>query len=181
MTRTNSSIRNRTTAILVGFALAVSGIAVAAPRGDDAARKSKNGKAEGTAGGASVTVEYGRPNAAGRKLYGNLVPYGQVWRAGADEATTISFDKPVKVEGQALAAGRYALFFIPSEGDWTVVFNKTADQWGAYKYDPAQDALRVTVKSRAIPAVETLEYVVARERVEMRWGELAVGFGITAG
>jgi hypothetical protein len=128
-----------------------------------------------------VTVEYGRPSVAGRKLYGALVPYGQVWRAGADEATTITFDKPVKIEGQALAAGRYALFLIPSEGDWTVVFNKTADQWGAYKYDSKQDALRVTVKPKAIPAVETLEYGVAGDRVEMRWGDLAVGFGVTAG
>ena len=173
--------RTLSTTLLLGLTLTLAGAALAAPRGDDTTRKSKNGKATGTAGGAAVTVEYGRPNAAGRKLYGELVPYGQVWRAGADEATTISFDKPVKIEGQALPAGRYALFLIPTESDWTVVFNRTADQWGAFKYDQAQDALRVTVKPKTIPAVETLEYAVAGDRVEMRWGDRAAGFAVTPG
>jgi hypothetical protein len=154
--------------------------AFAAPRGDDSNRKSKNGRAQGTAGGAQVTLEYGRPYVSGRKIWGSLVPYGQVWRAGADEATTITFDKPVKIEGQPLAAGQYALFLIPSEsGAWTVIFNKVADQWGAYKYDAAQDALRVDVKPKDSPMVETLEYAVGQNRVEMRWEKLNVGFAVS--
>lgn len=159
------------------FALAGAGWAA---RGDDKERKSKNGKVEGTAGGAKVVLEYGRPNVAGRKIFGTLVPYGEVWRAGADEATTISFDKNVTIEGQALAAGRYALFLIPTAQDWTVVFNKVADQWGAFKHDAASDALRVTVKPAAHAMVETLEYAVAGDRVEMRWESVAVGFTVKA-
>lgn len=151
-----------------------------AARGDDKERKSKNGRVEGSTGGAQVVLEFGRPNVGGRKIFGSLVPYGQVWRAGADEATTISFDKNVLIEGQALAAGRYALFLIPTEGDWTVVFNKVAEQWGAFKHDPASDALRVTVKPAAHAMVETLEYVVAGDRVEMHWDNVAVGFTVKA-
>ena len=131
-------------------------------------------------GGAKVVLEYGRPNVAGRKIFGELVPYGEIWRAGADEATTISFDKNVTIEGKALAAGRYALFLIPTEGDWTVVFNKVADQWGAFKHDAASDVLRVTVKPAAHDMVETLEYAVAGDRVEMRWDKVAVGFTVKA-
>ena len=81
----------------------------------------------------------------GRPIWGQLVPYGQVWRSGANEATTITFDQPVMVEGQPLAAGTYSLFTIPTEKQWTMIFNKTAKQWGAFKYDDKQDALRVTV------------------------------------
>ena len=82
-----------------------------AARGDDKERKSKNGKLEATVGGAQVVVEYGRPNAAGRKIFGALVPWGEIWRAGADEATTISFDKDVTIEGQAF--GRRSLRALP--------------------------------------------------------------------
>ncbi|MEO8195362.1 MAG: DUF2911 domain-containing protein [Thermoanaerobaculia bacterium] len=167
-----------TSCVLLGlFALAG---ATWAARGDDRERKSKNGKADGTAGGAQIVLEYGRPNVAGRQIFGVLVPYGQVWRAGADEATTIAFDKDVAIEGKPLAAGRYALFLIPSEGEWTVVFNKIADQWGAFKHDPASDALRVTVKPAAHDRVETLEYAIAGDRVEMRWDTVAVGFSVKA-
>lgn len=159
------------------FALAAAGWAA---RGDDKERKSKNGRAEGTAGGAQVVVEYGRPNVAGRKIFGALVPYGQLWRAGADEATTIAFDKNVVIEGQTVAAGRYALFLVPGESEWTVVLNKVADQWGAYKHDPASDVLRFGVKPAAHDMVETLEFAVAGDRVEMRWETVAVGFTVKA-
>lgn len=151
-----------------------------AGRGDDKERKSKNGKVEAVAGGAQVVVEYGRPNVAGRKIFGALVPYGEVWRAGADEATTISFDKNVTIDGKALAAGRYALFLIPAEGDWTVIFNQVADQWGAFKHDAASDALRITVKPGAHDMVETLEYAIAGDRVELRWEKVAVSFAVQA-
>jgi hypothetical protein len=102
--------------------------------------------ATGKIGGVDVQVNYSSPAVKGRKIWGGLVPYGEVWRTGANEATTISFSKDVMVEGQRLPAGTYALFTIPSENEWTVVFNKTAKQWGSFKYDQAQDALRVKVK-----------------------------------
>lgn len=150
---------------LIGLTTLALALAVALPafagRGDDAKRKSKNGKTEGTIAGVAVTLEYGRPNVAGREIWGKLVPWGQVWRTGADEATTITFGKDVLVEGQKLAAGTYALFTIPGEGEWTVVFNRTAEQWGAYDYDAKQDALRVTVKPGATAApVESLDFVI---------------------
>ncbi len=172
----------RTKTMACGVVLGLLALAGAswAARGDDKERKSKNGKAEGTAGGVKVVVEYGRPNVAGRKIFGALVPYGQIWRTGADEATTIAFDKNVTIEGKALAAGRYALFLIPGESEWTVVFNKVAEQWGAFKHDPASDALRVGVKPAAHDPIETLEFTVAGDRVEMHWDTVAVGFSVKA-
>lgn len=166
--------------MLVGMVVALSALAVPgwAARGDDKERKSKNGKLEATVGGAQVAVEYGRPNAAGRKIFGALVPWGEIWRAGADEATTVAFDKNVTIEGQPLAAGRYSFFLIPAEGEWTVIFNKVAEQWGAYKYDAASDALRVKVTPATHDMVETLEYAAAGDRVEMRWEKVAVGFAV---
>lgn len=168
---------------LIGLTTLALALAVALPafavRGDDAKRKSKNGKTEGTIAGVAVTVEYGRPNVAGREIWGKLVPYGQVWRTGADEATTVTFAKDVLVEGQKLAAGTYALFTIPGASEWTVIFNKTAEQWGAYDYDAKQDALRVTVAPGAAAApVESLDFVIEGDRVVMRWEKVAVGFAV---
>lgn len=168
---------------LIGLTSPLLALALALPafagRGDDAKRKSKNGKTEGTIAGVAVKLEYGRPNVAGRAIWGQLVPYGQVWRTGADEATTISFAKDVLVEGQKLAAGTYALFTIPGEKEWTVVFNKTAEQWGAFDYDAKQDALRVTVQPGAAAApVESLDFVIEGDRVVLRWEKVAVGFAV---
>jgi len=147
-------------------------------RGDDSSRKSKNGRTEGSIAGVAVTVEYGRPQVKDRALWGKLVPYGKVWRTGADEATTITFDKDVLVEGKPLAAGTYALFTVPSEKEWQVVFNKTARQWGAFEYDAGQDALRVTVAPESGEHVEALDFVVDGDRVVVRWEKLRVGFRV---
>jgi len=140
----------------VGISATMMALALALPlvaqRGDDSKRKSKNGKTEGTVAGVAVVVEYGRPSVGGRAIWGALVPYGQVWRAGADEATTISFDRDVKIEGQALPKGTYALFTIPGESSWTVIFSKTAKQWGAYDYDAKQDALREKARAERLTA-----------------------------
>ncbi|RYU83300.1 DUF2911 domain-containing protein [Hymenobacter persicinus] len=105
-----------------------------------------------TVGAATVTIDYSRPAMKGRKVFGELVPYNAVWRTGANEATTFTVDKPVKIEGQTLPAGKYALFTIPTATEWTIIFNKTANQWGAFKYDPKQDALRVKVKAKKTAA-----------------------------
>jgi hypothetical protein len=151
-----------------------------AQRGDDSTRKSKNGRAEGSAGGAQVVVEFGRPQVAGRAVWGGLVPYGEVWRTGADEATTVSFDRDVTVEGQRLAAGTYSLFTIPTDGAWTVIFNKVAKQWGAYKYDASQDALRVQATPRAHDHVEALEFAVEGGALLMRWEKLELPVRVAA-
>ncbi len=98
-----------------------------------------------TIGVTDVAIAYHRPAVNNRKIWGGLVPYGVLWRAGANENTTIVFSTPVKVEGQPLPAGTYGLFMIPAPSQWTVVLSKFASDWGAYNYDPAEDALRVTV------------------------------------
>jgi hypothetical protein len=174
----------RTRALLVptlALSLVLLALPALAQRGDDSDRVSKNGKAGGTLDGVAVTLEYGRPNVKGRQIWGGLVPYGKVWRSGANEATTITFGADVLVEGQPLAAGTYALFTIPGEEEWTVIFNKTAQQWGAYDYDAADDALRVTVEPRAHDMVETLDFVVEDGEVVLLWEELAVPFAVEAG
>jgi Protein of unknown function (DUF2911) len=163
---------------LLGLAFALPAVA---QRGDDAKRKSKNGRAEGTIAGVEVQVEYGRPSVNGRAVWGKLVPYGKVWRTGADEATTITFAKDVRVEGQPLAAGTYSLFTVPGEKEWQVVFNKTARQWGAFEYDAGQDALRVTVTPETGDHVEALEFAVAGDQVVLRWEKLRVAFRVEPG
>jgi Protein of unknown function (DUF2911) len=144
-------------------------------RKDDASRKSKNGHLVHTIGGVNVDVRYGRPSVAGRPVWGGLVAYGEVWRTGADEATTFAVDKDVLVQGQRLPAGVYALFTIPAEsGPWTVVFNKTAAQWGAFSYDQAQDALRVQATPQPAEPMEAMDFVSAPDGVVLRWEKLAL-------
>ena len=151
-----------------------------AERGDDSDRKSKNGKAGGTIDGVEITLEYGRPQVRDREIWGALVPYGQVWRTGANEATTIRFSGDVTIEGEALPAGTYGLFTIPGEGEWTVIFNKVANQWGAFNYDDGEDALRVTVEPRSHEHVEAMDFAVGDGEVVLMWEELAVPFRVAA-
>src|SRR5437867_1430711 len=98
-----------------------------------------------TIGITDISITYHRPAVNKRKIFGGLVPYGVLWRAGANENTTISFSTPVKVEGQALPAGTYGLFMIPGQSQWTIVLSKFTGDWGTYNYDQSEDAARVTV------------------------------------
>jgi len=98
-----------------------------------------------TIGISTVAVSFHRPGVKGRTIWGGLVPYGQVWRAGANENTTVTFGDPVKVEGKDLPAGTYGLHMIPGQTEWTVIFSKNATSWGSYSYNQSEDALRVTV------------------------------------
>jgi hypothetical protein len=159
----------------------VTAMPVMAQRGDDSGRKSKNGKTEGTIDGVEVVLEYGRPKVNGRVIWGELVPYDKVWRTGADEATTITFSKDVLVAGKELPAGTYGLFTIPTKGDWTVIFNKVAKQWGAFRYADTEDALRVTVSPAASEeAVEEMDFVIDGNNVVLRWEKLTVPISIAA-
>lgn len=101
-------------------------------------------------GVGKITVKYSRPNTKGRKVFGELEPYGAVWRTGANSATVITFTEDVTFEGKPVPAGEYALFTIPGKSEWTVILNKTTQQWGAYDYKEGQDFLRVTVKPVAL-------------------------------
>ena len=105
-----------------------------------------------------ITINYHRPLVNGRQVWGKLVPYGQVWRAGANENTTITFTDPVTIEGQALDKGTYGLHLIPGESQWTVIFSKMSTAWGSFSYKQDEDALRVTVKSQPAEFHDALTY-----------------------
>lgn len=143
----------------------------------------------------SVAINYHRPGVKGRDVWGGqsdnerigrLVPFNEdprPWRAGANEATTITFTSDVKVEGKALAAGTYALFFAPTEGDWTVIFSKKANQWGSFRYNAEDDALRVTVTPTEAPHQEWLVYGFDDPMAEstvayLHWEKVKVSFKI---
>lgn len=160
---------------LVLFALA---LPAAAQRGDDSGRASKNGKTVGSIAGADIVIEFGRPKVKGRSIWGSVVPWDKVWRTGADEATTITFSAPVLIEGQPLAAGTYALFTVPGQSEWTVVFNKKPQQWGAFTYKESDDALRVKVKPAPAEHAEELDFAIDGPRVVLRWEKLSVPFTV---
>jgi hypothetical protein len=98
------------------------------------------------------------------------VPYNKVWRAGANEATKFTFGKDVKVNGHKLNAGSYSFFLIPTKGEWTVIFNKVADQWGAFEYNEAEDALRFKIKPQSHPMHEWLSYTFTDMKVDTKGG-----------
>ena len=119
---------------------------------------SQHGVVTQTIGLTTITVDYHRPLAGDRELYGKIVPYGKVWRAGANENTTIHFSDDVSVEGKPLDAGTYGLHMIPDQDQWTVIFSKNSTSWGSFSYDQKEDALRVTVKPRASDNFDVLTY-----------------------
>ncbi len=129
--------------------------------------------------GANVEIVYCKPSARGRKMLGEKEPYGQVWRTGANDATTIEFDKNVKIEGKDLPKGKYELFTIPGETDWIIIIQKYSKQWGHYSYKDANDVLRVTVKAGKTPAfVETFSITVDSGAVNLTWENTAVSFKV---
>lgn len=135
-------------------------------------------------GVTDITITYHRPVVNGRKIWGGLVPTGQVWRAGANENTTIEFSTPVSVEGKALPAGTYGLHMIPNADTWTVIFSKMAVAWGSYTYNQSEDALRVDVKPRSTEMEEALEYEFEDLKpdsvtVTMKWEKVAVPFRVS--
>jgi hypothetical protein len=141
--------------------------------------ESPRDSASGKIGNANISINYGSPSVKGRVIWGNLVPYGKVWRAGANEATTFTCDKAITVEGKTLAAGSYGFFVIPTENEWTIIFNKTAIQWGAYEYKEKADALRVMVKAKKTPAMnERLLYKVTASGISLLWENLEVPISI---
>ncbi len=117
-----------------------------------------------------ITIEYSRPGVKGRKIWGDLVPYGLEegnqysngnpfpWRAGANENTTIEFTSDIMIEGKRLPKGKYGIHMIPAQGDWTIIFSKKNAEWGSYSYDQKNDALRVTVTAEQAPHQEWLVF-----------------------
>lgn len=135
----------------------------------------------GTAAGVAVTVDYGSPFVKGRTIWGDLVPYDEVWRTGANAATRIEFAADVTIEGQSLAAGTYALFTIPGMESWQVVFNTNTDQWGSSSYDEANNVLVVTVTPQArAEMAESMDFTLDGDAVVLHWDRLMVPFTVGA-
>ena len=149
----------------------------------DLPRQSQHATVSQRVGITDITINYHRPLVNGRKVWGDLVPYGQVWRAGANENTTITFTNAVTVEGKALAAGTYGLHMIPNQDEWTVIFSKNSTSWGAFTYKQDEDALRVNVKPQAAEMHNALTYDFDEVKpdstvVVLAWEKVAVPFKV---
>ena len=146
-------------------------------------RVSPPATATATIGTNTITIVYRSPLVKGRPIWGELVKYDEVWRTGANEATTITFTQDVTIEGQNLPKGTYSLFTIPTAEQWTIIFNVNETQWGAFKYDQSEDALRVNVKPTMVETVqENLLFEVIPDAipntgiVRLKWEKLQVDF-----
>lgn len=131
-----------------------------------------------------ITIHYSRPLVRGRQIWGGVVPYGQVWRGGANENTTLSTTDDISVEGKPLKAGTYGVHMIPGEQEWTVAFSRNSTSWGSFTYDQTEDALRVTVKPTSAEFREALSYEFDEINSDsavlvLRWERLAVPIHIT--
>jgi len=151
-------------------------------RGTEEPRVSPNAAVSQTIGTTEVRITYGRPQVKGRTIYGELVPYGEVWRTGANEATTFSVSSDVTIEGEPLSEGTYSLYTIPQKDQWTLIFNNAANQWGT-NYDKSKDALRVEVTPESAPPREMMTFLF--EEVTdttgtgvLHWAEVRVPFEI---
>ena len=164
------------------LAVATASVLLASGQDDKSKRPSPPAQAKQTlASGAVVTIDYTQPSVKGRTIGKDLEPMaGKVWRTGANEATVFDVSKAVKVEGKDLPAGQYSLFTVANEGEWTIIFNKTAKQWGAYEYKEADDALRVKVKpGKAAQFAEKMTFNVDKNgTVTLLWGDIKVDFKV---
>jgi hypothetical protein len=154
---------------------------------DHTTAPSKGGKASphqqftAKAGNATITIVYGRPSKKGRKIFGGLEPYDKVWRTGADEATTFTTDRDLTVGTLKVPAGTYSLFTIPGQKEWTLVFNKVANQWGAFKYDPSQDLGRTSMKVEKLATpTEQLTISLSGSVLRIAWDDTAASVPIKA-
>ena len=149
----------------------------------DLPRPSQGAKIAQRVGITDITISYHRPLVNNRKVWDGLVPYGKVWRAGANENTTISFSDPVNIEGKPLDKGTYGLHMIPTADQWTIIFSKNSTSWGSFTYDEAEDALRVTVKPQPAEMHDALTYDFDQLKpdsavVLLEWEKVAVPFKV---
>jgi hypothetical protein len=136
-----------------------------------------------TVGFTEVRIDYNRPGVKGREIWGGLVPFDLVWRAGANEATKFTFSTDVKINGKTLKAGSYSFFVVPTKDKWTLIFNKVADQWGAFEYNEAEDALRFDVTPDEGSMQEWLAYTITKTSInsaviKLEWEKLNIPFTI---
>lgn len=151
---------------------------------DKSKRASPPVTATGKVGDATITIDYSSPSVRGRTIWGELVPYNVVWRAGANEATIFKTDKDITVEGKPLPSGSYSLFAVPGKDEWKFIFNSQTGQWGIKRSgeanrEEAQDVLTVTVKPHASPVMaERLQYGITPEGFVLRWENIEVPVAI---
>ena len=135
--------------------------------------------ATGKINGATINITYSSPSVKGRVVWGDLVPYNKVWRAGANEATTFETDKEITIEGKKLPAGKYSFFVIPNEKECVLIFNKQAKQWGSFSYKDTEDQLRVTVKQQvADTSAESLVYNINKNTIVLSWEKWKIPFSV---
>jgi len=153
-------------------------------QGDKASRPSPPQTASGKVGGANITISYSSPSVKGRKIFGDLVPYDKVWRAGANEATIFETDKAVTIGGKQLSAGKYSLYAIPGASEWTFIFNSETGQWGIKRTgdtskDASKDVLSVTAKpAKSASMNEKLKYEVTSTGFTLLWDNTEVPVAI---
>lgn len=145
----------------------------------DLPRESQHATVTQRIGITDITVDHSRPSVKGRTIWGDVVPYGEVWRAGANENTTITFADDAQVEGQSVPAGTYGLHMIPTPTTWTVILSKDHTAWGSFFYTPDKDAVRATVTPRPCPPTEQVTYAFtdvtdSSTTLVMRWEKLEV-------
>jgi hypothetical protein len=174
----------RISTTLFTFVIALFGLAATSHADLDVPDVSQHAVVKQRVGLTDIKIDYHRPLVNARKVWGGIVPLGEVWRAGANQNTTIEFSDDVSVEGQPLPKGRYGLHMIPTADTWTIIFSKMADAWGSYTYKKEEDALRVTVKPRPGEMEEALEYEFEDLKpdsalVTMKWEKLAVPFKVS--
>ena len=170
--------------LLVGLGVLVGNASAQFKNGSQATelnipRVSQRGTVSQRIGLTDITITYHRPELGGREIWGKTVPFGKVWRAGANENTTITFSDDVSVEGKPLAAGTYGLHTIPDKDQWTIIFSKNSTSWGSFSYDEKEDALRVNTKPQAADFREALTYTFEEVKPDsaaatLRWEKLAV-------
>ncbi|MFZ3264415.1 MAG: DUF2911 domain-containing protein [Terriglobales bacterium] len=174
---------SKTLALLVVVA-AIAEIGFAQSLVLDLPRQSQHAKVSQRIGVTDITINYHRPLVNDRKVWGALVPYGQVWRAGANENTTMTFSDPVTIEGKQLDKGTYGLHMIPNADEWTIIFSKNSTSWGSFTYNQSEDALRVNVKPQPAEMHNALTYDFDQVTpdstvVELEWEKVAVPFKVS--
>ena len=170
---------------VLSLAAAASFLAAALSAQIDLPRPSPKASVSQFVGVTEITIRYSSPGVKGRQIWGELVPYGEVWRTGANENTTISVSTPFTLAGKELPAGTYGLQTIPTTGDWTVILSKDADLWGAFNYKPENDALRFQATPQTVAdSHERMEFSFedtsdTAATVVLRWEKLRVPFKVT--
>jgi hypothetical protein len=135
----------------------------------------------GEINGVEVSINYCAPSVKGRKIWGELVPYDKIWRAGANEATTIEFGKDISIQNNKLPAGKYSFFVIPNKEKCTLIFNNDFKQWGSYNYSMDKDQLRIDVRPILnSKSIEKLVYEISDKTIYLKWSNWIISFDISS-